>query len=1059
MMNRSFAALSGALALLPALATDYYVSATGNDSNNGTSTSTPWRTVARVNQATYTFQPGDRILFQRGGTFRGEIIGGMSGTAAGYITIGAYGTGDAPVIKGSDLVTGWTQHSGNIWRASVQRRVDQVYIGGQRLTPARFPNSGWLRNSNASGNTLYSTGLTQPNGYWNGARVVLRRTASSIDTLVVTNYANGTLTFSAPITTLGTDDWGFFMYKKLSELDQAGEWFYDGATQQLYVWAPGNANPNNLQVEASVHAEGVYVYWQRHHLRIENLHFKHQRNAGVRVDDGSYITINGCTMEENFHGIRSVGINCTYTNNTIRGTYASGALLIDNGTLFENNTLTDIALIPGQGEHAWGYFGVRTIGQNIVVRGNRLDNIGYTGLEVNGNALVERNVIKRANATLNDGGGIAFDNADGITIQDNIVIDPIGHLEGSSTVLPHYVAMGNGIYFGNTNIKNATVRRNTVTGCPGTGINVDHTKVSVNLKIHNNILYNNGIQLTVSDYSNYNGPGAAPPYHVPNFNDEYVGNVMYSLTKDQLTMKHFNCYSPNPVDFGTYTGNKFYNAYNETSILVHNLVSGGPVYYGLEKWRQVKNEGTAGTRHPLRQNAQAATAELTGNLVVNGDFNSNVTGWGGWPTNSQVTRVTTHLDNGALKAYLPNNSVYNTFSLRNPDWFPLQNGQWYRMRFSIQSDAEGDMRAGIKGQSQLSNPYTVFERQVPFGPERRDMELYFQSSMTDQAQVQMINAWTDPMYYLDNVQVHRVQVQQLDPADRHRLLINEQATAQAMSLPEGTWSDINGVQVSGTVTIPAYGSAVYYKVSESTTPSSYAVAPKVLLGGGVDWATGTLRDNLRSNGLVPTAEPYSSRSYEMLNPGATVPAATLAVTGSQAVVDWVLVELLNAGATQTLARKAALLRRDGTIVHADGTPLSFPVQVVGNRLAVRHRNHLRVLMAGTITANGQTIDFSDPAMACTGTDARQVYDGKAAMWACDVNGDGMLKYTGAMNDRDAILTIAGGANPTGTVPGYHDADTNLDGVVRYVGQYNDRDQLLQNIGGSNPTATRVAAAP
>src|SRR5690606_38030671 len=134
-----------------------------------------------------------------------------------------------------------------------------------------------------------------------------------------------------------------------------------------------------------------------------------------------------------------------------------------------------------------------------------------------------------------------------------------------------------------------------------------------------------------SDYSNYNGPGAAPPYHVPNFNDEYVGNVMYSLTKDQLTMKHFNCYSPNPVDFGTYTGNKFYNAYNETSILVHNLVSGGPVYYGLEKWRQVKNEGTAGTRHPLRQNAQAATAELTGNLVVNGDFNSNVTGWGGWP--------------------------------------------------------------------------------------------------------------------------------------------------------------------------------------------------------------------------------------------------------------------------------------------------------------------------------------------------------------------------------------------------------------------------------------------
>lgn len=1057
--SRSFAFLLSAAALLPAAATDYYVSATGNDANNGTSTATPWRTVARVNQATYTYQPGDRILFQRGGTYRGEIIGGMSGTAAGYITIGAYGTGDAPIIKGSDLVTGWTQHAGNVWKTTVDRRVDQVYIGGQRLTPARFPNSGWLRNSNASGNTLYSTGLTQPNGYWNGARVVLRRTASSIDTLVVTNYANGTLTFSTSITTLGTDDWGFFMYKKLTELDQAGEWYYDGATKQLYVWAPGNANPNSLQVEASVWGEGVYVYWQRHHLRIEDLHFKHQRNAGVRVDDGSYITVNGCTMEENFHGIRSVGVNCTYSNNTIRRTYASGALLIDNGTLFENNTLTDIALIPGQGEHAWGYFGVRTIGQNIVVRGNRLDNIGYTGLEVNGNALVEKNVIKRANATLNDGGGIAFDNADGITIQDNIVIDPIGHLEGSSTVLPHYVAMGNGIYFGNTNIKNATVRRNTVTGCPGTGINVDHTKVSVNLKVQENILYNNGIQLTVSDYSNYNGPGASPPYYVANFNDEYVGNVMYSLTKDQLTMKQFNCYSASPVDFGTYTGNKFYNPYNETSILVHNIYSGGPVYYSLEKWRQIKGEGVAGAKHPLRQNAQATVSELSGNLVVNGDFTTNVTGWGGWPTNSQVTRVTTHLDNGALKAYLPNNSVYNTFSLRNPDWFPVQSGQWYRVRISLQSDAEGDIRAGLKGQSQLSNPYTVYERQVPFGPERRDLEMYFQSTMTDQAQMQLINAYTDPTYYLDNVQVHRVQVQQLDPADRHRLLINEQATTQTMTLPAGTWSDLDGVQISGTVTVPAYASRIYYKVSEAPTPSSYPVSAKVLLGGAIDWATATMRDNLRTNGLLPNAEPYSARGYQPSNAGVTLTAAVTGATGTETMVDWVLVELYNPAGTTVLSSKAAVLRRDGTIVHADGSALSFPVAVVGNRLAVRHRNHLRVLTAGTIATTGQLVDFTDPVTACVGTDARQIYIGKAALWACDVNGDGVLKYTGVANDRDAILTAVGGSNPTGTASGYHDADTNLDGVVIYVGQYNDRDQLLQNIGGSNPTSTRVAATP
>ena len=45
-------------------ATYYVSSSVGNDSNNGTSVSTPWRTLNKVN--TSTFQPGDSILFSRG---------------------------------------------------------------------------------------------------------------------------------------------------------------------------------------------------------------------------------------------------------------------------------------------------------------------------------------------------------------------------------------------------------------------------------------------------------------------------------------------------------------------------------------------------------------------------------------------------------------------------------------------------------------------------------------------------------------------------------------------------------------------------------------------------------------------------------------------------------------------------------------------------------------------------------------------------------------------------------------------------------------------------------
>ena len=59
----------------------------------------------------------------------------------------------------------------------------------------------------------------------------------------------------------------------------------------------------------------------------------------------------------------------------------------------------------------------------------------------------------------------------------------------------------------------------------------------------------------------------------------------------------------------------------------------------------------------------------------------------------------------------------------------------------------------------------------------------------------------------------------------------------------------------------------------------------------------------------------------------------------------------------------------------------------------------------------------------------------------DVTRDGKVKYTGAGNDRDAILLALGGVS-TATLSGYHSADTNMDGVVRYVGVNNDPDPLL-----------------
>ena len=77
-----------------AQATTYYISPTGNNANNGTSTGTAWQTIARANG---TFVPGDIVLFEGGQTFTGTLMPASSGTFVNRITFGSYGTGRATI--------------------------------------------------------------------------------------------------------------------------------------------------------------------------------------------------------------------------------------------------------------------------------------------------------------------------------------------------------------------------------------------------------------------------------------------------------------------------------------------------------------------------------------------------------------------------------------------------------------------------------------------------------------------------------------------------------------------------------------------------------------------------------------------------------------------------------------------------------------------------------------------------------------------------------------------------------------------------------------------------
>lgn len=244
-----------------------------------------------------------------------------------------------------------------------------------------------------------------------------------------------------------------------------------------------------------------------------------------------------------------------------------------------------------------------------------------------------------------------------------------------------------------------------------------------------------------------------------------------------------------------------------------------------------------------------------------------------------------------------------------------------------------------------------------------------------------------------------------------------------------------------------------------------SVRVRMNLQGPWNSSTALMNDDLRQDGLMPSAEPYSAAGFSLIGSGGeTVPNNLLNVTGKNAIVDWVLLELRNkTNPSQIVATRSALLQRDGDVVGVNGQPrIIFGVPPDQYHIAVRHRNHLGVMTFAPkmLNATEAVVDFTLATEVAHGVNGRAALsNGKRASWCGNVVRDGYVSYTGQGNDRDPVLSVIGGLVPTNTTSGYLPQDVNLDGIVRYTGAANDRDPILQVVGGSVPTNTRSQQIP
>ncbi|HEX7898982.1 MAG TPA: hypothetical protein VF950_14560 [Planctomycetota bacterium] len=99
----------------------FHVSPSGNDANDGRSPARAWKTVAKVNAT--SFQPGDRILFARGGEWRECLKASSDGAPGKPVTYEAYGSGAKPKFWGSDVVK-----DGKLATAPAAALVDHVFV-------------------------------------------------------------------------------------------------------------------------------------------------------------------------------------------------------------------------------------------------------------------------------------------------------------------------------------------------------------------------------------------------------------------------------------------------------------------------------------------------------------------------------------------------------------------------------------------------------------------------------------------------------------------------------------------------------------------------------------------------------------------------------------------------------------------------------------------------------------------------------------------------------------------------------------------------------------------
>ena len=295
----------------------YFVSPDGSDKNPGNKQK-PFKTIEK---AAKIIKPGE-TCFLRGGVYREQINITTSGTKDKPIRFEAYNN-ETVIMDGTKAIKpDWKLHKGKIYKTKTSEPFVQLFVDRQMMIEARWPNmpfeeifnkKNWSKaNKGSRYGKLVSEEIAKTGIDWTGAMATLNiahqwwtwnrpiemhQAGSSAlyyaqDLVGLCGYGNETEMDNKFKKTAGWEDDYFYLFGKLEALDVETEWYRDDKTGELYFYAPGGVNPNDLNISVKVQ-DYAFILKDVDYVEIKGLKFF---ATTFRMEDCNYCTAEDFSM-------------------------------------------------------------------------------------------------------------------------------------------------------------------------------------------------------------------------------------------------------------------------------------------------------------------------------------------------------------------------------------------------------------------------------------------------------------------------------------------------------------------------------------------------------------------------------------------------------------------------------------------------------------------------------------------------------------------------------------------------------------------------------------------